>query len=77
MIRTYYINEDNDLLGVLSVRAINVLRVKNKKELEEKKEEILSNIKKHGYRFYGKKTCIEFLDFFGINDIKLKEVIQC
>lgn len=73
MIRTYYINEDNDLLGILSVRAINVLKVRNKKELEEKKEEILSNIKKYGYRFYGKKTCIEFLNFFNINDISLEE----
>lgn len=73
MIRTYYINEDNDLLGVLSVRAINVFKVRNKKELEAKKEEIINNIKKHGYRFYGKKTCIEFLNFFNINDISLEE----
>ena len=72
MIKTFYINENNDLLGILSVRAINVLKVRNKKELEAKKEEILQNIKKHGYRFYGKKTCKEFLDFFGIND---KEVL--
>jgi len=71
MIKTFYINEDNDLLGVLSVRCINVLKVRNKKELEEKKEEILSNIKKYGYKFYGKKTCMEFLNFFGINDIIL------
>ena len=71
MIRTFYINEDNDLLGILSVRAINVLKVRNKKELEEKKEEILYNIKKYGYHFYGKKTCKEFLDFFRINDIIL------
>ena len=71
MIKTFYINEDNDLLGVLSVRCINVLKVRNKKELEEKKEEILSNIKKYGYKFYGKKTCKEFLDFFKINDIIL------
>ena len=69
MIKKYYINEDNDLLGILSVRAINVLRVRNKKELEEKKEEIINNIKTYGYRFYGKKTCKEFLDFFGIDDI--------
>ena len=74
MIKRYYINENNDLLGILSVRAIYVLRVKNKKELEAKKEEILSNIKKYGYHFYGKKTCIEFLNFFNINDIELKEV---
>ncbi len=74
MIKTFYINEDNDLLGVLSVRAINVFKVRNKKELEAKKEEILSNIKKYGYKFYGKKTCIEFLNFFNINDIELKEV---
>ena len=74
MIKTFYINEDNDLLGVLSVRCINVLKVRNKKELEEKKEEILSNIKKYGYKFYGKKTCIEFLNFFNIKDIELKEV---
>ena len=71
MIRTFYINEDNDLLGILSVRAINVLKVRNKKELEEKKEEILYNIKKYSYHFYGKKTCKEFLDFFRINDIIL------
>ena len=71
MIRTYYINENNDLLGVLSVRAINVLKVRNKKELEAKKEEILENIKRHGYRFYGKKTSLEFLRFF---NIELKEV---
>lgn len=70
MIKTYYINEDNDLLGILSVRAINVFKVRNKKELEEKKEKILSNIKRHGYRFYGKKTSQEFLNFFGI---KLEE----
>ena len=74
MIKTFYINEDNDLLGILSVRAINVLKVRNKKELEEKKEEIINNIKRYGYHFYGKKTCIEFLDFFNINDIELKEV---
>ena len=74
MIKTYYINEDNDLLGILSIRAINVLKVRNKKELEAKKEEILSNIKRYGYHFYGKKTCIEFLNFFGINDIEVKEV---
>ena len=69
MIKKYYINEDNDLLGLLSVRAINVLKVRNKKELEAKKEEIVNNIKTYGYRFYGKKTCKEFLDFFGIDDI--------
>jgi len=63
MIKTFYINEDNDLLGLLSVRAINVFKVRNKKELEEKKEEIINNIKTYGYRFYGKKTCIEFLNF--------------
>lgn len=73
MIKTYYINEHNDLLGVLSVRAINVLKVRNRKELEEKKEEIINNIKTYGYRFYGKKTCIEFLNFFNINDISLEE----
>ena len=71
MIRTYYINEDNDLLGVLSVRAINRFKVRNRKELEEKKEEILSNIKKHGCIYYGKKTSREFLNFFGI---ELEEV---
>ena len=69
MIKTFYINDDNDLLGLLSVRAINVLKVRNKKELEAKKEEIVNNIKTYGYRFYGKKTCKEFLDFFGIDDI--------
>ena len=74
MIKTFYINDDNDLLGQLSVRAINVFKVRNKKELEEKKEEIINNIKTYGYRFYGKKTCIEFLNFFNINDIELKEV---
>ena len=70
MIKTYYINEDNDLLGLMSVRAINRFKVRNKKELEAKKEEILSNIKKHGPIYYGKKTSKEFLDFFGI---ELKE----
>ena len=71
MIRTYYINEDNDLLGVMSVRAINRFKVRNSKELKEKKEEILSNIKTHGCIYYGKKTSQEFLNFFGI---KLEEV---
>ena len=75
MIKTYYINENNDLLGILSVRAINVLKVRNKKELEDKQEEIINNIKTYGYMFYGKKTCIEFLDFFRINNIELKEEI--
>ena len=70
MIRTYYINEDNDLLGILSVRCINRLKVRNRKELEAKKEEILLNIKKHGPIYYGKKTSQEFLNFFGI---ELKE----
>lgn len=66
MIRTYYINENNDLLSALSVRAINRLRVRNKEELDRKKEEILENIKKHGYIIYGKKTCLEFLNFYKI-----------
>jgi len=67
MIRSFYINDNNDLLGVLSVRAINTLKVCNKKELEERKEEILQNIKRTGGFHYGKKTSFEILRFFNLN----------
>lgn len=76
MIKTYFINEDNDLLGVLSVRAINTFKVRNKAELEAKKEEILANIRKRGYRRYGKKTTMEFLRFFNINPAEVIEIEQ-
>ena len=76
MIKTYYINESNDLLGILSVRAINVLKVKNKNELEEKKEAILENIRKHGYRLYGKKTTMEFLRYFNIDPAEIFAEIE-
>lgn len=76
MIKTYYINENNDLLGILSVRAINVLKVKNKKELEEKKEEILENIRRRGYRRYGKKTTMEVLNFFNIDPAEIFTEIE-
>lgn len=76
MIKTYYINENNDLLGILSVRAINVLKVKNKNELEEKKEAILKNIRKHGYRLYGKKTTMEFLRYFNIDPAEIFTEIE-
>ena len=66
MIKTFYINEDNDLLGTLSVRAINVLKVRNKAELEAKKEEILANIERTGGRYYGKKTSFEVLRYFNL-----------
>lgn len=76
MIKTYYINERNDLLGILSVRAINVLKVKNKNELEEKKEVILENIRKRGYRGYGKKTTMEFLRYFNIDPVEIFTEIE-
>lgn len=76
MIETYYINKRNDLLGILSVRAINVLKVKNKNELEEKKEVILENIRKGGYRRYGKKTTMEFLRYFNIDPAEIFTEIE-
>lgn len=76
MIKTYYINENNDLLGTLSVRAINVLKVRNRDELEEKKGAILENIRKHGYRLYGKKTTMEFLRYFNIDPAEISAEIE-
>lgn len=66
MIKTFYINDENDLLGTLSVRAINVLKVRNRKELEERKGEILANIERTGGRYYGKKTSFEVLRYFNL-----------
>lgn len=76
MIKTYYINENNDLLGALSVRAINVLKVRNRKELEERRGEILENIKKRGWRRYGKKTTMEFLNYFNIDPAEVFTEIE-
>jgi len=68
MIKRYIINqEDNDLMGVLSNRTINTLKVCNSKELEERKEEILQNIKRTGGFHYGKKTSFEILRFFNVD----------
>lgn len=65
MIKRYLIN--NDLLGLLSIRAINTLKVLSRKDLEERKQEILQRIKRTGGKCYGKKTSFEVLKYFGLD----------